>query len=443
MRQNSRFSSPAGFNEYCYEDSYAQDFVLSSISNYFYKCGFDKLKIPTLEHQKFFSSEYVGTHPWPNFHPKSLFAVTARDYNKAYEDVDSMEGKYFLIPEGTTSLCRWVSSKIEACDSRFKNGKPVKLFYTSNCFRNELVSTLSDTKLREFVQIGAEYLGIGSIKADIEIIQLLINSLVKIGLESESIIVRVNDVRLFRFLAEKSKLNVNKQNAVKNHLDNIASFRAQNKKKLLSTELARIDKYLHEINISSRLIKKWKILYNGYLSSEDIKNKLKGFPQEALADLYLLTKYFENLGMKVVIDTSVTRSQEYYNKLTFQADVHIGKGIVSEIAGGGRYDYFVNKIMGKSLVKPILFATGFAFSLERIMKILKTNSLLGNRNILNTLYNNDFDYVVFSQDLMNASKVAETLRVLDLRVDNYIASDRIEKAKEYANSLEAELLTVG
>ena len=69
--------------------------------------------------------------------------------------------------------------------------------------------------------------------------------------------------------------------------------------------------------------------------------------------------------MDVVVDLAVIRSQEYYNKITFQADLHIGRSFIIETAGGGRYDHFINRLVGvNNNSKPIMPATGFAFPLK-------------------------------------------------------------------------------
>jgi histidyl-tRNA synthetase len=62
-----------------------------------------------------------------------------------------------LIPEGTLSVTRWLGARLTP--DNMDSVLPKKIYYDVRCLRNELTSTLSNTKARQFTQFGIEVLG--------------------------------------------------------------------------------------------------------------------------------------------------------------------------------------------------------------------------------------------------------------------------------------------
>ena len=286
IKNSAKYEPTEGFRDYYGNSAHYQDYISNQLYSYYLLCGYKRVKVPTLEKQSFFSSEYVGTNPWPNWHPKSLFALTAKHFNKAYESKAATEERYFLIPELTTSVCRWLASEITQGNPEFVKGRPTKVFYAQPCFRNELTSKLSDTKFREFTQIGVEYFGLSNIEVDIEVLELLYKGLVKLGFKEKQIKIRINDVRLFNYLASIHELDITKQNIIKGLLDEIASYKARRQLIQLKYTTDKLLMHLKSFLPDKKKLDMWGyFLKADYMTSKELESLYGIFPEEVLNDL--------------------------------------------------------------------------------------------------------------------------------------------------------------
>jgi histidyl-tRNA synthetase len=353
-----------GFSDITGLTAYRRHILAEKFRDLYLLNGYQEFEIPSLEYQTLFSSEFVGTNPWPGWHPRSLISVLVKDYSGAYEKQPIEENMLFLIPEGTASICRNILSQYKTDPKKFKTGIPHKYFYISKCYRNELINELKGTKRREFTQIGIEYLGSNSIKADIEVFLLVIDGLRKIGFRKKDIRIRISDVRLFNELVEKEDLTDHQENKIKSLLDKLASQRAsnQNFEKTKEQLLQLFTEY------SLKNLKAWKSLLHDYIDTEDLESFFNTFSKDILKCLKSLQENIPNkYKNNIVFDPAVVRGQDYYNSTIFQIDIITPDQNISEIGGGGRYDFFIDRLLGDDRKKkPSIPATGMAYSLERI-----------------------------------------------------------------------------
>ena len=85
---------------------------------------------------------------------------------------------------------------------------------------------------------------------------------------------------------------------------------------------------------------------------------------EAKSNFAQLREYLKEMDLPVELDPRVVRDSEYYNGTIFEV-----RSENQSIGFGGRYDTLIEKLGGKSTP-----AVGFAFSLEAIHSLLKTES---------------------------------------------------------------------
>ncbi len=77
-----------------------------------------------------------------------------------------------------------------------------------------------------------------------------------------------------------------------------------------------------------------------------------------------LRDYLETLGIDYLIDQSLVRGLDYYNRTTFEIQSH-ALGAQNAVLGGGRYDGLIKQLGG-----PDEPAIGFALGMERVVMLL-------------------------------------------------------------------------
>jgi histidyl-tRNA synthetase len=429
-----------GLDVYFGEEDKLREYVILKLSKFFKQYSYNKISIPSLEQQTIFSSEMVGSHPWPSWHPKSLFPVIVKDYNKSYEGNPFVSYNCFLVPEVTATVCRWVAGKMKEKDFALNIGQQLRTFYVTNCFRNELIDKISDTKLRQFTQIGIENMGDNSYKSDIEVLYMAFESLRQLDLSEKEIRIRISDVRIFNYFCKFYKLDLNQQYVIKDLVDKISNKKSSNSKELKDL-IAALNSKAIDYNLNNPKFPA-SIFYTKYQNNNVLLKKLENYPKEISENLQQIIDTASYLGFEITLDFSVIRSQEYYSGLTFQIDLLIDKVIISEVGGGGRYDYFLKRIMElENISHNGTPSVGFALSLERIIKALKTKNLKANTSILYPISQN-IDVILVSQDIKKLIGISKKLTMNGLIVLlHYINTDK-KKINELSKMYNSQTIII-
>ncbi|MDP0505922.1 MAG: ATP phosphoribosyltransferase regulatory subunit [Fusobacterium sp. JB019] len=228
---------------------------------------------------------------------------------------------------------------------RWEDDIKVKLFYNSSIFVNE-----SNTNIKEFSQMGVEYLGEDSIDADIEIIQLVFKILKKYnknflleignskyinGLLDETYLTKSSKLKLKDLIYKKNKnelikyvSNLNLKKEIKNLLFNILDFQG---------------------NMEEVIIKAEKFYMNQAMKNSiaEIKNFKK------IVKEYDYLKYIH-------LDLSLITELDYYDGLIFKGYY---ENSYAEIIRGGRYNLLTQIF---NINSP---GIGFSINLDELIKI--------------------------------------------------------------------------
>jgi len=378
-----------------------RDYINTVMKDVAIKFHYSEINIPIIEDARSYSEEFVGKSPWPEWNEKGCFFFEIKNYKDSYDTGEKQD--VVLIPEGTVSVTRWLANII---DSKFDCEFPIKLFYSLNCYRNELISTLTENKRREFSQFGVEILGSSSIQSDAEILYLISTILTRLGVHLGQIRIRLNDIRIFSKLVEESNISIHHSLKLKELLDEIAEVRAGKHAETLNDNISRVYDILEEYHLNDKLLACWKSIVEH-----------KGYSLGGIVDVFddsykqyfkLLLDYkmqFEKIGLKIDIDPCVIRSHEYYTGLSFEVDVITANNKYIEIAGGGRYDRLVGRFLNIKSSRTI-HCTGFAFGTERV---------LGLMNDLNCFEKN----ISFSKQYFFNTRVTELI-LPESSVESYI-----------------------
>lgn len=380
--------------------------------------------------------------PWPGWNKKGLIWLDIPNYDSNYRELN--REPCALIPEGTVSICRWLSNHLVA------NGKsnpadllPLKVFYILNCFRNEPLQDLTERKFREFKQIGLESLGPSCLESDMEVICIITGVIESFGVPRQSILVRFSDIRLFDRLCQKENISGGDKIALKEDLDNLAEKRALGERGGILTLSSQIVSRLRQLGVGGSGLEKWKRLFLYTHKDGDRLLEFAGEEDQSVADsLRRLGDLLEEFDVPGQFDPCVVRSHEYYTHTVFETDVVVNGKTFLEVAGGGRYNRIVQNMSNNQLIVP---ATGFAYGLERLLLVTKeiysVRPLEGGA-VRYWLSPKSADLVVFSTSPTTALEVARGLRSPSQRVDVYTYDTDRDRAQRYARRIGADFREV-
>ncbi len=347
-------------------------FVTTTLSNLVQLHGYEQIEVPLVERATSFSEEVVGRSPWPEWDERGCFYLSIPDYMGSY-DSSPRSTEALLIPEGTISVTRWLGRMLSEQPAMTF---PVKLFYETPCFRNELIDTLDVRKKRQFTQFGPEVLGAPPGNADIEAIYLIAACLESLGVDRSGIRVRVGDVAIFNRLVIGSGINPDSAIALKEALDGIAECKAGKRPERMPQLVECVEDLLGRAKVAAPWREKWLRLVRGLDSTDPLADVDDEVVQHHLTNLRTLVGILALLGVAIDLDLCVVRSHEYYTGISFEIDVRQAGQVFVEVGGGGRYDKLVGHFIA-DLAAPPVPATGFAFGVERLVGLLESLDLLG------------------------------------------------------------------
>lgn len=82
----------------------------------------------------------------------------------------------------------------------------------------------------------------------------------------------------------------------------------------------------------------------------------------------LVLEYLEELKLPYALDNTLVRGLDYYTRTVFEL---VAEGVNTSLAGGGRYDYLVETLGGRSAA-----AVGFSAGIERLILAMKESKVI-------------------------------------------------------------------
>lgn len=245
-----------------------------------------------------------------------------------------------MRPEGTAGVVR------AAVENNFvpQGGAPAKLWYAEPMFRGERPQK---GRLRQFHQIGIEWLGAPDAAADAESIIILMDFFAALGIAPEHLHLAINSM-------------------------GDAACRPAYREKVRSFILEHADEMCDECKERAEL---------NPLRAFDCKNDhcrevMQAAPlaHENLCDdcaihYEQVKKYLDEAGIAYEEDPTLVRGLDYYTRTVFEVS-YTPDDAIGAIGGGGRYDGLVELEGGKPTP-----GIGFAVGFERIMLALEAESV--------------------------------------------------------------------
>ncbi|SDM44765.1 histidyl-tRNA synthetase [Oryzisolibacter propanilivorax] len=270
--------------------------------------------------------------PTPLF-VRGLGEVTDIVEKEMYSFEDRLNGEQLTLrPESTAGVVRAVVEHSMLYDG----GK--RLYYLGPMFRHERPQR---GRYRQFHQIGAEALGFPGAQLDAELILLAHALWQELGLQ---------DVRL-----ELNSLGQPEERRA--HRAALIQYLEQHQEQL--DEDARRRLYSNPLRILDTKNPAMQVLVEGAPRLMDFLGK------ESLAHFETVKAILDESGVAWRLNPRLVRGMDYYNLTVFEF-VTDRLGSQGTICGGGRYDYLIEQIGGKSAP-----AVGWALGVERVLELLK------------------------------------------------------------------------
>lgn len=216
-------------------------------------------------------------------------------------------------------------------------------------------------RFRQFTQCDIDILGVREPVAEVELILATTEALTALGLEG--LTVRLNDRRLLTAIARQAGFAPDHHAGLFVVLDKW--------EKLTEQELrAELEAGNYPARANTNLMK--------LLTDFDAREGLHGLRRwldraDDEGAFEVLEQILRNLattvssGPRVVFDPTLVRGMGYYTGPIFEIRA---VGSQSSIAGGGRYDQLIGKILGREVP-----ATGFSIGFERVVELLRARPM--------------------------------------------------------------------
>lgn len=272
---------------------------------------------------------------------ESLLIDDSHDVDlRTFKLVDQLSGR-------TLALRADITPQVARIDAHLLNRQGVaRLCYAGSVLHTQPAGL---TRTRELLQIGAEIYGHGGLESDLEIQQLMLQSLALLGIEDVHL--DLGHVGVFRALASRAKLGKELENEL---------FAA-----LQSKDSAALQVLAQPLDAASRdALLALPALYGD--CTEVLARARKLLPdyveiRAALDALQAAANQLQPLVASVGIDLADLRGYHYHSGMVFAA-YHAGSH--DAIALGGRYDD-VGKSFGRARA-----ATGFSMDLRQLYRLL-------------------------------------------------------------------------
>ena len=244
-----------------------------------------------------------------------------------------------MRPEGTAGVVR------AAVENNFvpQGGAPAKLWYAEAMFRGERPQK---GRLRQFHQVGVEWLGAPDAAADAECIIMLMEYFKRLGFDPSKLKLYINSMgdgacrpayreKVRQFILDH-KDEMCEDCLERAEINPLRAFDCKNP-------------HCHEVMAEAPLV-------NDHLCDD-------------CAEHYAaVKKYLDEAGITYIEDPTLVRGLDYYTRTVFE--VEVADAGVGAIGGGGRYDGLMELEGGKPTP-----GIGFAVGFERVMLALEAEGV--------------------------------------------------------------------
>ena len=213
-------------------------------------------------------------------------------------------------------------------------------------------------RYRQFTQCDIDVVGVGSIVSEVELILATCEALARLGLTG--LTVRLNDRRILALIARHCGFAAEQQSSFFITVDKLDKAGRDG-------VLAELRDAGHAPAAVARFEALLPVLLDPEMSVTSLERSLAPGTEEvgafrSLAAILAIVGSELSAGARVTFDPTLVRGMGYYTGTIFEI---ISPAFPSSIAGGGRYDRMVGRLLGRDVP-----ACGFSIGFERLIAIL-------------------------------------------------------------------------
>ena len=334
----AQYKAPRGTHDIYGQMALALEELDKISRNVFRKHNFKEIKTPMFEDVSLFT--------------RSIGEATDIVEKEMYVFEDRKGRKLALRPEGTASLVR------AYIEHRLDMEEPIgKFFYCGDMFRYERPQA---GRYREFLQMGAEYLGNPNPNADVEIILLAKEILSTLNIND--VVIHINS------LGCANCRPIFRQKLV-DYFSSIQDLCEDCKRRLEKNPLRLLD-----CKIDSQKFQNIPTMQE--CLCDDCKNH---FEQ--------VQSLLKSVDCKYVVDDKLVSGLDYYTRTVFEVRSN-AVGSQDAICAGGRYDNLVKELGGQQIP-----SVGFALGSERVLMAAQ------NTGFFDKLPKNELVFIEYRQHI--------------------------------------------
>ena len=324
----------------------------------------------------------------PIIEPTALFVrglgeVTDIVEKEMYSFEDRLNGEQLTLrPEATAGVVRAVLEH----SMLYEGGK--HLYYMGPMFRHERPQR---GRYRQFHQVGAEALGFSGAEVDAELIILADNLWRSLGLKN---------IRLeLNSLGQPNERKDHREALIAYFESHTEVFDDDARRRLYSNPLRILDTK----NVAMQSV------------VESAPRLIDFLGDESKAHFIKVQNILDSSGVAWTINPRLVRGMDYYNLTVFEF-ITDQLGSQGTICGGGRYDYLIEQIGGKSAP-----AVGWALGVERVLELLKEQE-----QAVPVLVPDAYAVVPVTADLPRVMQILQQLREAGVCVQMHTPANSID-----------------
>jgi len=337
-------SPPRGMRDILPDEVELRDATAAAILDVYRRYGFRRVETPALEDIRLLTRSEGGENE------KLIFKVLKRGEKLAHAEMVRIDD---LVDLGlrfdlTVPLARYYA------ENHAKLPQPLKSLQIGPVWRAERPQK---GRYRQFTQCDIDILGVESAHAEVELILATLDALLTVGLTG--LRVRLNDRRVLGALARHCGFAGERVGQVFVTLDKLDKIGVAGVRDELRGDGHPEAAVARMIDVLERLEREGPAL-------EHVRALLGPDPDGVHGALHTIVRAVtaEARGRYTIeVDLSLVRGMGYYTGPIFEV-AH--SGYTSSIAGGGRYDRMIGKLLGREVP-----ACGFSIGFERLIEILK------------------------------------------------------------------------
>ena len=326
---------PRGMRDVLPDEVAVRDRAIATILDVYRRHGFQRIETPAVENIKLLTGGEGGENE------KLVFKILKRGEKltavRDPEDLADLGLRFDL----TVPLARYYAN------NHARLPQPLKAIQIGPVWRAERPQ---HGRFRQFTQCDIDILGVGSEVADIELILATADALLALGLTD--LTVRINDRRILAAIARQCGFEETRFDSVFIALDKLDKIGKAGVVKELEAE-GHAPKAIGEL---------MRLLEDAGVLSHFLASGAEPAAWQGLQRIITTVAAAAGGGVRIAFDPTLVRGMSYYTGPIFEIRYAVTP---SSIAGGGRYDRMIGRLLGRDVP-----ATGFSIGFERVIGIL-------------------------------------------------------------------------